>query len=309
MARIRSVHPSLFTDEAWVSCSPLARLLYIGLWTDADDQGVFEWKPLQIKMRLLPGDTADAPALLAELSDAGLVAAFDAGGKRYGAIKLFRKYQRPKKPNALHPLPPEWREYVHLGDASSEPDGDDDDAVPNRFPTEGEKCPQMEDGGEEVSKPPKPPEGAFDHAWQAYPESGKATTSIPQSRDAWEPAAAEVGEGALLAAVRRFSASPVVRGAKAKSPPAFHRWLAGRRWEAWLEPDKPRPASAVPAAVREAFLPLGEGWCGSYLDHCAWQDVPERALIPATRFAGEKIVKDGRAILKALGLSVLEKAA
>jgi hypothetical protein len=55
MARIRSVHPSLFTDEAWVSCSPLARVLYIGLLTDADDQGLFEWKPIQIKMRLLAG--------------------------------------------------------------------------------------------------------------------------------------------------------------------------------------------------------------------------------------------------------------
>ena len=67
MARIRSVHPSLFTDEAWVSCSPLARLLYIGLWTDADDQGLFEWKPLQIKMRLLPGDSADVAAMRAAL--------------------------------------------------------------------------------------------------------------------------------------------------------------------------------------------------------------------------------------------------
>ena len=65
-----------------------------------------------------------------------------------------------------------------------------------------------------------------------------------------------------------------------------------------------------PKEVRDQFLTqLGEEWCAAYLDRCAWQDVPERALIPATRYAGEKIVRDGRAILAQFGLSVLERAA
>lgn len=154
MARIRSIHPSFFTDEACVSCSPLARLLYIGLWTDADDQGLFEWKALQIKMRLLPGDNADANDLLAELTGAGLIAEFSSGGKRFGAIRDFRSYQRPKKPNSVHVLPPEWRTYVGLDGAISEPEAAStppaSEPVPHQFPTEGEKSPQMEDGGEDV---------------------------------------------------------------------------------------------------------------------------------------------------------------
>lgn len=65
-----------------------------------------------------------------------------------------------------------------------------------------------------------------------------------------------------------------------------------------------------PKEVRLAFLAkLGEGWCVSYLDRCGWQDVPERALIPATRTAAAKIIADGRAVLADLGLSVLERAA
>ena len=52
MARIRSVHPGLWTDEAFVSVSMTARLLAIGLWNQCDDQGAFEWKPIQ---------TQDAP--------------------------------------------------------------------------------------------------------------------------------------------------------------------------------------------------------------------------------------------------------
>jgi uncharacterized protein YdaU (DUF1376 family) len=65
-----------------------------------------------------------------------------------------------------------------------------------------------------------------------------------------------------------------------------------------------------PKEVRDAFLAkMGEAWCVSYLDPCGWQDVPERALIPATKYAGTKLIRDARAVLAALGLSVLERAA
>lgn len=65
-----------------------------------------------------------------------------------------------------------------------------------------------------------------------------------------------------------------------------------------------------PKEIRDAFCAqLGEAWCRSYLDRCAWQDIPERALIPASNTAGARIVREGRAILKAHGLCVLERAA
>ncbi len=41
MARIRSIHPGLFTDEAFMALSLLARVVLPGLWTECDDQGVF----------------------------------------------------------------------------------------------------------------------------------------------------------------------------------------------------------------------------------------------------------------------------
>ena len=139
MARIRSIHPGLFTDESFVSCSPLARLLVLGLWTEADDQGVFEWKPITLKMRLLPVDSADVPALLAEIEGQNICKRFEANGKVYGAVRNFRKYQRPKSPSAVHPLPNELRSYV----AISEMAGDG----PAPFPQSAEITPQMEDGG------------------------------------------------------------------------------------------------------------------------------------------------------------------
>lgn len=41
MSRIRSIHPGLWTDEAFVSLSPMARLFLMGLWNECDDMGSF----------------------------------------------------------------------------------------------------------------------------------------------------------------------------------------------------------------------------------------------------------------------------
>lgn len=65
-----------------------------------------------------------------------------------------------------------------------------------------------------------------------------------------------------------------------------------------------------PKEVRQAFVDAkGEEWTISYLDPCAWQDVPERALIPHTTMGGQKLIREGRAVLAKLGLTVLGKAA
>lgn len=100
MSRIRSIHPSLWTDEEFVSLSLSSRLFLIGLWNESDDYGLFEWKPLGLKMRLAPADNIDAAAVIGELKDAGFVVQFERDGKRYGAVKNFRKYQRPQKPSS-----------------------------------------------------------------------------------------------------------------------------------------------------------------------------------------------------------------
>jgi hypothetical protein len=178
MSRIRSVHPGLFTDEAFMQASPLAKVLIIGLWTECDDYGAFEWKPITLKAKILPADNCDAVALLDELASASLdmIKAYEIGGKRYGVVRNFRRWQRPKKPNAVFPIPDHLVEYTVTGslnggtDTRSEPPGGEfeyDEAAPipadggnpapsddassplvgNQFGTGGENAPQMEDVG------------------------------------------------------------------------------------------------------------------------------------------------------------------
>lgn len=111
MSRIRSVHPGLWTDERFVSVSPLARLLFIGIWNECDDQGSFAWSPVTIKMRLLPADNCDASDLLDELVASGSIMRYEIDGRHYGAVRNFTRYQRPKKPNSIHPQTDEVRNW------------------------------------------------------------------------------------------------------------------------------------------------------------------------------------------------------
>lgn len=147
MARIRSIHPGFFTDEDLVSVSMGARLLFLGLGVEADDKGVFEWKPLTIKMRVFPGDNVEVAAMLDELEAAGAIRQYEIDGKSYGAIRNFRKFQKPKTPNDIHPATDEMRAFVGL---APEAKGDDVEPIPQTeeaFPPKGEMPVQMEDGG------------------------------------------------------------------------------------------------------------------------------------------------------------------
>lgn len=143
MARIRSVHPGFFTDEDLVAVSAYARLFYLGLLTECDDGGVFEWKPTGLKIRILPNDAVDPSRLLEELAVAGRVMKYEMSGRQFGAVRNFCRYQRPKSPKFTHPNTEESRNWVGLAPASGEPDADEEPPVP---PKE-EKSPQMEEVG------------------------------------------------------------------------------------------------------------------------------------------------------------------
>jgi hypothetical protein len=285
MARIRSVHPALFTDEAWVSCSLAARLLIIGLWTDADDQGVFEWRSLQIKMRIYPADMVDVSVLLDELAAAGIIKAFEVEGKRYGAVKNFRKAQRPKKPNAIHPLPAALIDYVGRpgkGGTGTELEGDEGDPVPpgggsdpslkggefgtgtepvpHSSGTGGEKLNQMEDGGEgrveEDSPPTPPPVGrddseAYRKAMAAYPERGHVHTKPDAAQTEWLAAAGEIdafdpANDPELVLLACVEAYSARLNAGHTGVPGFQTWLRKGQWKVWL-PTVTKATGADPA--------------------------------------------------------------
>lgn len=256
MSRIRSVHPGFFRDDRLVPCSAFARLLFIGLGVEADDKGIFEWKPVTIKMSVFPGDNVDIAALLTELVDADAVRQFEVGGRLYGAIRNFRKYQKPKTPNDVHPMADGIAEYVSLPQKEETPTDDD-----GQFPQKGEKPRQMEDGGGSGGgkEPPSTPEGGddafFDEVWQAFPHHPESVKSSARKQfDRLDPQ----DRPELLEAAKHYRAFWVeecvrrkqTQEARLQYVPHLSTWI---KTEAWREAKALPVKAAASAAVADAL--------------------------------------------------------
>jgi hypothetical protein len=231
MARIRSIHPGIWTDEEFASLPMAARVLYFGLLTEADDNGIFEWKPTGLKMRIFPADKIDIDPLMIELYKGDKIDSFEIEGRKYGAIRNFRKYQRPKKPNTRFPLPEDWRIYVGLG-------GDDSEPVENQFGTGGEISPQMEEEGgrrKEEKKDTARAVYAFEHGViklnQKDFDQWKSSFShldIPAELIALSPWAEQQGKNWFHAVPNALAKrNREAKAAKDRPSPGGQKWLDG----------------------------------------------------------------------------------
>jgi hypothetical protein len=84
------------------------RISFEGLWTVADRDGRFRWRPHDIKLDVLPYDEVDFAVILDELARERFIVSYVIDGERYGYIPTWTKHQRPnhrEKPSDL-PIPP-----------------------------------------------------------------------------------------------------------------------------------------------------------------------------------------------------------
>lgn len=113
MPRKRMIDPSIWTDEGMAELTPRQQLLYIGLFSNADDDGRLNGSASAIRLMLpgvyggvLKGEVdADLAAVLREMRQ---VVVYDADGRRYLAIRKFRVWQKVDHPTpSMLPAPPE----------------------------------------------------------------------------------------------------------------------------------------------------------------------------------------------------------
>ena len=97
MARARNIKPSFFTNDELGDVNPLARLLFIGMWTIADFKGCFEYKPKRLKVQLLPYDDCDIEQLVNDLEKSGFISIYSVRGRKYIKAINFAKHQNPHK--------------------------------------------------------------------------------------------------------------------------------------------------------------------------------------------------------------------
>lgn len=110
MARIRTIKPSFFKSDD-VSALPLrARLTWIGLWTQCDDQGRTKDHLKLIKADIWPLDQvslADIEEDLTTLARLGRIVRYEVGGERYLAVTNWSRHQKINRPTvSTIPSPP-----------------------------------------------------------------------------------------------------------------------------------------------------------------------------------------------------------
>jgi hypothetical protein len=132
VARIRTIKPEFWVDEKVVECSAFARLLFIGLWNFADDDGRMEYREKKIKMQIFPSDTLDISELIGELRRENLIEVYTVDNKQYLQICGFCKHQKVDKRSASkHPSPPDPADFPRVPPTEGIKEGKGKDTLPN----------------------------------------------------------------------------------------------------------------------------------------------------------------------------------
>lgn len=105
MARSRNIKPGFFSNEYLAELSFATRLLFIGLWTEADREGRLEDRPRRLKMALFPADSVDVDKMLSELDGLGFIKRYAVDGVRVIQVVNWAKHQNPHVKEAKSNLP------------------------------------------------------------------------------------------------------------------------------------------------------------------------------------------------------------
>jgi hypothetical protein len=222
MARIRTIKPEFFTSDDICALSPLARLLYIGLWCEADREGRLVWTPGVLKRRYLPDDDCDVDAVAAELLARGLVVPY--GGekdKKFAVIPSFTRHQ-----------------HVNVKEAAS------------KLPAPDGQSPQGKEGGRESESKGKEQEEGREGGASALPEDFK-----PSDEDlAWAgKQRPDLTPAMIEAETERFRNHALANGRTA------HRW--GPNWRNWIgKAHPPKEAGTSPRTVPTAEQDSDSQW-------------------------------------------------
>ena len=180
MARIRTIKPEFWTAEQIMELSPLARLLFIGMWNFCDDRGVHPVAYKTLKAEVFPADdllSSDVERLVAEIMAQGLLSEFEAEGRRWWFVTGWHHQVINRPSKSRYPVPPRSAPLsTAAGQDDFEPETpaetSDHGALTNDSTSDhGALTDGREGKGREGSKPPTPPparDGDFgmDLDWQ-----------------------------------------------------------------------------------------------------------------------------------------------
>ena len=271
MSRTRAIKPSFFDNERLGELAPLARLLFIGLWCEADRAGRLEDRPKRLRKTLLGYDNVtddDVDDMLAELQKADFIQRYQVDSNYYIAVINFIKHQNPhpkEKPSVI-PTPPE-RQIISAAQGN-------DEVVPlhgKDVPLHGKYMARQEQEMPlsipsviySFCTPPTPPTSDDEELTKAGRAKKEPRSSQKDEFNTfWAACPKKVGKGAAEAAWRKLkpdatlTATILAAVERSKQSRQWLRdggqyipnpatWLNQRRWED--EPDTKARASPAPA--------------------------------------------------------------
>ena len=162
MARIRTIKPTLWQSEQLGRVAPLCRLLFIGLISQADDDGRQRGAAALVKSLVFPYDdlaVAEVDRMLAALAQVGLIVRYQHDGASYIAIPTFADHQAiNRKTDSTLPAPPDQHGLTE--DSLSAHGALTDDSRPEGKGREGKTTPRArthEAPAAEAARPAAPP--------------------------------------------------------------------------------------------------------------------------------------------------------
>jgi hypothetical protein len=244
--RKRMIHEDFWTDAKITECSFPARLLYIGTWQYADDEGMFVVDLKNFKMQLFPDQKFPIESCWQELVDHGFFRFGKIDGLIIAQIRHFKRFQRISRPTPSKLLPlVTWNEdslshHGSLSESSLSTHGvvTEDSLNAHGVLTE-DSClietnikEEKVNGVTHITR-----EERFKAFYNVYPiKRGK--------EDAWKAFAKINPDDALLAimirSINAWSKSDAWSRDAGKYIPHPATWLSGRRWEDELPGESPR---------------------------------------------------------------------
>jgi len=197
MARIRSIKPEFWTAEQVMECSPMARLLFVGMWNFCDDGGNHPAAFKTLKAEVFPGDditAAEIRGLVGELIANDLVVEYEADGKRYLHVTGWH-HQKIERPNYKHPKPrSDGIRRAVADDSETDRDALADHSPTDRRSIDDHSTPEgngVEGKGEERSRPAAAAEPTRAHASSADAAAAFPPADSKPSDDHGLPATAD----------------------------------------------------------------------------------------------------------------------
>ena len=235
--RIRSIKPEFWRSQDISTLPRDARLLFIGLWSYVDDNGVGVDRLSVIAADLFADDLAENPrdtlayvsGGLQKLAEANLIARYKVGNKAFLYVNTWDSHQRIDKPNkARHPLP-----------TSENAEPRETLATPSRDSSETPAPGAGEQGNRGTGEQASTEADTFDQWWATYPRK----EAKGAARKAYQAALKKTTHDTLQAAVE--ARLPEWGRTDRKFIPLPSSWLNAERWGDELSTGTARAADDI----------------------------------------------------------------